>query len=452
MNSRFQINQQIGEYRVTGFLGAGGMGEVYLGEHTKIGRLAAIKVLLPDVADANFKSRFFNEARLQAGLQHPHIATLYDFQETGGQLYIFMEFVNGESLEDLIKNRAFSIDETLAAFASVCEAIAYIHQNGVIHRDIKSQNIKLTSTGTVKLLDFGIAKDSSSHGLTQTGGVIGTPHYLAPEQLDGKPATAQGDVWALGVLLYEMLTNQMPFTGDTLTGLILQIMSVNYAAPEELNPAIPREVAAIVKKCLQKNAANRYQTADELLADVRRVLRGEAKPSAMSGLKKTFGLMSKPAPANLPPTVVSDYAPVQNSSSESVYANAYAPVKTNKLPIGLIAGAAGAAVIALFAVIGIVIWAVGGSSKPAANTNDKNIAVVQTAGKGASRKIRVDLDEGQGQVIRGGQTLGTTPLDLDANEGDKMNLTLHREGYEDKNVQIDVSGGKKVYTFSLRQK
>lgn len=448
------IGQQIGEYRVTGFLGAGGMGEVYRGEHTKIGRQAAIKVLLPGVADANFKSRFFNEARLQASLQHPHIATLYDFQEAGEQLFIFMEFVDGESLEDLIKNRAFSIDETLDVFASITEAIAYIHRHGVIHRDIKSQNIKLTSGGMVKLLDFGIAKDSSSHGLTQTGGVIGTPHYLAPEQLDGKPANAQGDVWALGVLLYEMLTNQMPFSGDTLTGLILQIISVNYTAPEQINPAIPREVANIVKKCLKKDAASRYQTADELLSDVKRARRGEKNQTAISSLKKTFGLISKPAPTNLPATVLVDSSSDYNRQNSALSNDYPAQKPAKKLPIGLIAGAAGAVVILLFAIAGALIWTFGGKGGEVTNKvgGEKNTIVVQSGGTAPSRKITVDLDEGKAQVLRGGQILGTTPLDLDAQDRDKIDLTLHREGYEDKNVQIEVTSGKKVYTFSLKSK
>lgn len=452
MSSRFQIGQQIGEYRITGFLGAGGMGEVYRGEHSKIGRQAAIKVLLPGTADATFKTRFLNEARLQSNLHHPHIATLYDFQEAGDQLFIFMEFVDGESLEDLIGQRAFSIEQTLNVFASVVEAIAYIHRNGVIHRDIKSQNIKLTSSGVVKLLDFGIAKDSSSHGLTQTGGVIGTPHYLAPEQLDGKPATAQGDVWALGVLLYEMLTNQMPFSGDTLTGLILQIMQVNFTAPEEINPAIPRDVANIVRKCLKKDTATRYQSADELLEDVRRVLRGEKSASAISGLKKTFGLASKPAATSVQQTVSTGDTPVQNWQNSSPSYENYQTDAPKKLPLGLIAGAAGVAVILVFSVIGIAIWAMSGDSKNVANTNNKNAIVVPSNGKTGSRKIRVDLDEGQAQVTRGGQPIGNTPLDLDANDGDKIDLMLHRDGYEDRNVQIEVGGGKKVYTFSLKQK
>ncbi len=161
----------IGEYRVTGFLGAGGMGEVYGGVHAKLGRAAAIKVLSENVTDDSFTSRFFNEARLQASLHHPNIATLYDFQEIGGRLCIFMELVDGESLEDLVTRRAFAVEDALKTFLPVVEAIAFIHQNGILHRDIKSQNIKLTSNGTVKLLDFGIAKDSISHSLTQTGGV-----------------------------------------------------------------------------------------------------------------------------------------------------------------------------------------------------------------------------------------------------------------------------------------
>lgn len=431
MQKRFQINELIGEYRVSGFLGEGGMGEVYLGVHEKLGRPAAIKILGAAASDPTFKTRFFNEARLQAGLHHPNIAALYDFREEGDQLFIFMEFVDGESLEDLIKRRAFTVDETLEVFVAICEAIAYIHGNGVVHRDIKSQNVKVSSAGVVKLLDFGIAKDSASHGLTQTGGVIGTPTYLSPEQLSGQPATARADIWALGVLLYEMLTGQQPFRGDTLGGLVLQITKAEFAAPETINPAVPREVAHIVRKCLKKEPASRYQTADELAGVVRKALNKENAPNAMAGFKKTLGFKSEPA--SPPATIVS--------------AEPAAP-PAKKLPWGLMAFA-GSAVLLLFIAVITGIWMMSGSSSTAQTAAASNAP--STAAKGNMR-VRVDVDEGKATVVRNGQTLGTTPLDLDANLGENVGLTLRREGYEDKNVNLEITNGKKVFTFSLKAK
>lgn len=419
----------IGEYRVTGFLGEGGMGEVYLGNHEKLGRPAAIKILGASATDPTFTTRFFNEARLQAGLHHPNIAALYDFREEAGQLFIFMEFVDGESLEDLITRRAFTIDETLEVFAAICEAIAYIHRNGVVHRDIKSQNVKVSSAGMVKLLDFGIAKDSANHGLTQTGGVIGTPTYLSPEQLSGQPATAQADIWALGVLLYEMLTGRQPFKGDTLGGLVLQITKAEFTAPETVNPAVPREVAGIVRRCLKKDTAARYQTADELAVAVRKALNKESAPTVVAGFKRTFGFKSEAALA----TIVSTEPATQSAK---------------KLPWGLIAFA-GSAVFLLFIAVITGIWMMSGGSSTTQTAAASNAP--STAAKGNMR-VRVDIDEGKATVLRNGQALGTTPLDLDASLGENVGLTLRREGYEDKNVNLEITNGKKVFTFSLKAK
>jgi serine/threonine protein kinase len=149
MQRRLNIGEMIGEYRITQFLGAGGMGEVYRGEHAKLGRPAAIKVLLSTVTDESFTQRFFNEARLQANLHHPNIAALYDFQEIGGQLCIFMEYVDGESLEDFVNARSLLRLKTRSElFASIVEAVGFIHSHGIVHRDIKSQNVKLTSGGS----------------------------------------------------------------------------------------------------------------------------------------------------------------------------------------------------------------------------------------------------------------------------------------------------------------
>ncbi len=475
---RFQPNEMIGEYRVTNFLGAGGMGEVYQGVHAKLNRPAAIKVLSESCSDASFTERFFNEARLQASLHHPNVAALYDFQEIGGRWCIFMEFVNGESLEDLVARRAFTVEDALKTFQPIVEAIAFIHQNGILHRDIKSQNIKLTSGGTVKLLDFGIAKDSTSHSLTQTGGVIGTPSYLAPEQLAGIEASEQTDVWALGVLLYEMLTGIEPFKADTIGALCMQITLAEFELPEKINPAVPREVSKIVARCLKKNVAERYRTADELLEDIRQFLRGEKSHSktakAFSGLKKSFAFSSKNAPIA---TDVMDFSSGQNQTDASFRQNtsenySYQTDSNDgnfqnqssrkKLPVVMIAVASSVAVILLFGLVGLGVWLMNGSSannttansasKVAVDSKDGKTIVAQSAKATAQRRVRVDVDEGSAQVFRNNQTVGATPFDLEAGEGEKVDLTLKRNGFEDKTVQIEVSSRKQVYTFSLKPK
>lgn len=441
----------IGEYRVSSFLGEGGMGEVYLGVHEKLGRPAAIKILHSSITDENFKTRFFNEARLQASLHHPNIATLYDFREQDDELLIFMEFVDGESLDELVSRRAFSIDETLTVFASICEAVGYIHQNGIVHRDIKAQNIKLTSGGSVKLLDFGIAKETASHGLTQTGGVIGTPNYLSPEQLTGEKATSQADVWALGVLLYEMLTGKLPFEGDTLAGLVLKITTAQFIPPESVNPGIPREAANIVRKCLKRDPRARYQTADELANAVRLTLgkRSYGITSSRVSRKPTVGFDSTNDPTVISTSFVTD----DIHSGYEDYGRTIQPVKS--YPTALIAAGVAALLLFIVVVAGIGLWALSSSPSPTASNVSGQKAngtnTPQTADlKGGKQRVRVDLDEGKAEVIQNGKVLGTTPLDVEVAAGEKPNLTLRRAGFEDKNVQIEAGSGKKTLTFSLK--
>jgi serine/threonine-protein kinase len=455
------------------------MGEVYQGMHTKLNRPAAIKVLSESCSDESFTTRFFNEARLQASLHHPNVATLYDFQEIANRLCIFMEYVNGESLEDLVKRRAFTVEDAMKTFQPIVEAIAFIHQNGILHRDIKSQNIKLTNTGAVKLLDFGIAKDATSHSLTQTGGIIGTPSYFAPEQLAGRGASVQTDVWALGVVLYEMLTGVEPFKADTIGALCMQISLAEFEPSENINPAVPREVSHIVGRCLKKDVAERYQTAEELLREVKQYLSGEKSSgktaTAFSDLKKSFAFSGKNAltsaiASNVQPNhsqtdasayqkTSSNYAYQTDSIGEQSFSN---QSSKKKLPVLMIGAVSSIAVLLLFGIVGFGIWSMSGSSesKDAANaaskiavdSKDGKTLVVQSAKTTAQRHIRVDVDEGSAQVFRNGQISGATPFDLEAADGEKIDLTLKRDGFEDKNVQIEVSSRKQVYTFSLKPK
>lgn len=431
MSERFQIGQQVGDYRILGFIGMGGMGEVYHAVHTKLGRPVAVKVLgASSELNESFKTRFFNEARLQASLHHPNIATLYDFQESGGQLYIFMEFVDGDCLGDLIDGHAMAVEDALRTFKPIVEAIGYVHSNGIVHRDIKDQNIKMTAAGIPKLLDFGIAKDSSSHNLTSVGGVIGTPHYLSPEHLSGLPSSPQTDIWALGILLYKMLTGKVPFDAEDLFSLHMQIKSASFAPAEQRNPAVPREVSQIIAKCLARETTDRYQSASDLLGDLDEIIQRRYVSRVSRGSGST--------------TAVGTYSG-----------------RSARKPIAL---AIGAAMFLVVALIGIGIWAFSGSGGTRAANNaqaNTNIAVA-TNEKGkapvtlksgsaqpGSKKVRIDVIEGKAEVFREGQTLGMTPVDVESVAGQPVKLTLRRPGYQEKEVRIEASGSQEVYTFSL---
>ena len=440
---RLATNQTIGDYRITGFLGAGGMGEVYQGIHTKLSRLAAIKILNDAVIGSSLSARFMNEARVQSSLHHPNIVTLYDFQEIGGRLFIFMEFLDGENLENLIERKALTVDDALRMFAEIAEAVAYIHSRGIVHRDIKSQNIRVTSGGVIKLLDFGIAKDSQSQNLTRTGGVIGTPRYLSPEQLNGRPASPQTDIWALGVLFYEMLTGVEPFASESLGTLYLQVNEARYEKPERLNPQVTGQISRIVARCLKSSAMERYQSVAELAHDVRRVIEERERKSR-----------SLPGRAD-----------EQNPETDQSFSTSL-----RKSPLLAIALGSAAAVVVLFCLIAVAVMAMQSGDAPPANKNNQTgnqrvnsrlsnqkTAIVTTTDASPSsapatnqNQIRIDTFGGAAAVFRNGRQIGVTPLDLPAENGERIDVTLKRSGYEDKTISFDVAAGQKLYTFMLK--
>ena len=424
MSRSLLVNQSIGEYRIESFLGAGGMGEVYCAVHSKIGRVAAVKVLTSATQGGGFVERFFNEARIQASLQHPNIATLYDFCEVAGQPCIIMEYVDGQTVAERIAAHGGPLPppETARVFEKVVEAIDHIHRHGIIHRDIKSNNIKVSSSGQVKLLDFGIAKGQTSPGLTQVGSVIGTIQYLAPELVCGGAADRRVDIWALGVLLYEMVTGRVPFDADSLGELCDQIKRARYVPPAQLNPAVRPEVARIIARCLKENPAERYQSAEDLLSDARRLTAAEA--------------VSRPRPDD----AAGEESP-ERASEKTGAAKA----------IPLIAAAAAVVVLGIVGLVALLVLtsAPAGTSEPAAAKAAAPAGAARSASADADeRAVELQVSDGRAEVYRDGKLLGTTPYNLKARVGERVRLTLRRQGYADEPVDFTVSE-KKSYTFSM---
>ena len=262
--------EQIGRYEIIEELGKGAMGLVYKAMDPNIGRTVALKTMRLDVHGLEhdeMMKRFRNEARAAGTLNHPNIVTIYDAGEHEGIFYIAMEFIEGRSLQEiLVDNRVVPVDQVLSIARQVCAGLDYAHQHGVIHRDVKPANIMLTANGMAKIMDFGIAKAGGS--LTSTGQVLGTPNYMAPEQIKGKALDGRSDLFSLGVILYEMLTGEKPFVGQNVTTIIYKIVNENPIPPRELDVSIHPGLSAVVTKALSKDANERYQSGAALTHDL----------------------------------------------------------------------------------------------------------------------------------------------------------------------------------------
>jgi serine/threonine protein kinase len=272
-----QSGTRLGPYEVVALVGAGGMGEVYKARDTRLDRTVAIKVLSPQLsADPEFKQRFEREARAIGALSHAHICTLYDVGGDHDVEYLVVEFLEGETLADCLRRGPLAIEQALAYSVQIADALAKAHRAGVVHRDLKPANVMVTKAG-VKLLDFGLAKVVNSLqpsasaeavtaavSLTTQRVVLGTVQYMAPEQLDGGQVDARTDIFAFGIVLYEMLTGTRPFSGNTTAHVIAEIIE---RVPEPVTArrqAVPAAVARTVEKCLRKDPDERWQTADDL--------------------------------------------------------------------------------------------------------------------------------------------------------------------------------------------
>src|SRR5918994_979701 len=276
-------------YDVIRPLGSGGMGEVYLARDRVLGRDVALKVLRKQYAgDDEFAERFKREAMSAASLSHPNIIQVYDRGETEeGASYIAMEYVPGGTLKERISREGpLEAADAAGLGAQVAEALGAAHDTGMVHRDIKPQNVLLTARGGAKVADFGIARAGSSATISRTGSVMGTAGYMSPEQALGKPATPKSDLYSLGVVLYEALTGELPYTADNPIAVSMKHVNEPLRPPIELNPRIPRGMNALVTKLLAKDPEDRYADADELADDLWRVNRGLEPVAAGLGRKR----------------------------------------------------------------------------------------------------------------------------------------------------------------------
>ena len=316
-----QPGQRLSHYQIGGKIGQGGMGAVYEATDTRLNRSVAVKVLPPEVtADPDRRARFDQEAKLAAAFNHPNIATVHDVGEEGGITFIVMEVVRGDSLRTLVRAGTLSIDRALAIATGIAAGLARAHRDGVVHRDLKPDNVVLTDEGEPKILDFGLGKwldeaqppqaaatsqtptvtgetaleippDASPY-VTRDGQVIGTLAYMSPEQVKGQPADARSDVFSFGVLLYEMLSGQRPFTGDSKLDTITKILRDPPTPLQSLRADVPPELHAMLQRCMEKDPEARYPSAQALHAELQALrARRDAPPGGVGSLLRRPGFL-----------------------------------------------------------------------------------------------------------------------------------------------------------------
>lgn len=288
----------VGDYEILEKLGAGGMGAVYKVRHIISDRVEALKILLPDLSTASdVGERFMREIKIQASLTHPNIAVLHTALRVENQLLMIMEFIEGVSLDQKLRSDGVDLFDAVVYLEQTLSALAYAHSRGIVHRDIKPANIMITADGTIKLLDFGIARGVGGQKLTAAGAMMGSLHYMSPEQIRAEPMDARSDIYSLGATFYEALTGACPFESESSYMIMSGHLEQEPKAPDLINSSVPPGLSKLILKALQKHPEDRFQSAGEFLSQLRsleetlpmsRISRSTRPPGSDPRTRSTF--------------------------------------------------------------------------------------------------------------------------------------------------------------------
>ncbi len=446
-----------GRYRVEGVLGEGGMGLVYRSKHIVLGKPLAIKVLRPDVSrDEEIITRFRQEAQSASSIGNQHIIDISDFGTLpDGSTYFVMEFLDGSDLTKVIENQQPIAPARVVHIAKqLCAALGAAHEIGIVHRDLKPDNIYLIKRGGdpdfVKVLDFGIAKvGGSSSKLTRAGQVFGTPHYMSPEQCSGSGVDHRTDIYAIGVILYEMVTGQVPFDADNLMGILTKHLYEEPQPPSQHRADIPPELEQVVLRCMSKSTEQRYQTMQELLDDLLRIEQGIAP---------------MPMPPRMDPTGSFRQSAVQGAlPAEPPPAKSKLPLVLGGFFLVLALGGGGAGYALLSkpdeAPVTPPVQTPPTPITPVAQQPETTVAeperTAETAEPAAPEAphvvmVRVVSDPVGAQVWQGGALLGNTPIEIPRPTGDETQaLELRQAGYDTQSFAISKLTVAEELTFTL---